>query len=153
MATVTPIIGLEKPAQTDFYNVDVFSRNADRIDATTTVTDTLNLWPRSTPQVLNPFDIRCHFERVGRFVTIHFYADMQNTSQSATATLTGLSGMPSALLPVGASYGIVALTSGSDTDVVPAFISPSDSAISITGRQVLPGDQIVIGGSVTYRLS
>lgn len=33
MATYTPNYNLEKPAQTDIYNVDVFNTNADKIDA------------------------------------------------------------------------------------------------------------------------
>jgi len=33
MAEFTPKIGLEQPAQTDLYNVDVFNANAEKIDA------------------------------------------------------------------------------------------------------------------------
>lgn len=33
MATYTPNYNLEKPAQTDIYNIDVFNANADKVDA------------------------------------------------------------------------------------------------------------------------
>ncbi|HAC61274.1 MAG TPA: hypothetical protein DCF66_03790 [Lachnospiraceae bacterium] len=33
MATYTPNLNLEKPLQTELYNVDVFNANADKIDA------------------------------------------------------------------------------------------------------------------------
>lgn len=32
MATYTPNYNLEKPAQTDIYNIDVFNANADKTD-------------------------------------------------------------------------------------------------------------------------